>query len=249
MPESEHAQPGRSTCLSEGVFDLLCTATREGCFVSLDGDWEGVLGWHPDALIGQRYLDLLHPEDLGATREAAVQLFSGVPVTRFINRYRSRSGSYRWFEWYARVADDGLIHASIRDITCERRQLANARQVEAISGIGSWELDPGMQVLIWSPGTYTIFGLDPESFRPDLESALALFDPQDEPVLRAAIAELIAQGTAFDLTLAFMTAAGEKRFGRVTGGAEHDGRTVTNAFGTFQDITELYTAREEARRA
>src|SRR6056297_1329134 len=224
MPESEHAQPGRSTCLSEGVFDLLCTATREGCFVSLDGDWEGVLGWHPDALIGQRYLDLLHPEDLGATREAAVQLFSGVPVTRFINRYRSRSGSYRWFEWYARVADDGLIHASIRDITCERRQLANARQVEAISGIGSWELDPGMQVLIWSPGTYTIFGLDPESFRPDLESALALFD----------------------LTLAFMTAAGEKRFGRVTGGAEHDGRTVTNAFGTFQDITELYTAREEA---
>jgi len=249
MPESEHAQPGRSTRLNEGIFDLLCTATREGCFVSLDGDWEGVLGWHPDALIGQRYLDLLHPEDLEATREAAVQLFSGAPVTRFVNRYRSRSGSYRWFEWYARVADDGLIHASIRDITCERRQLAHARQVEAISGIGSWELDPSMQALIWSPGTYTIFGLDPERFRPELESALALFDPQDEPVLRAAIAELIAQGTPFDLTLAFMTAAGEKRFGRATGGAEHDGRTVTTVFGTFQDITELYTAREEARRA
>ncbi len=248
MTDPDHTYRPEPPTVNEGVFDLLCTATQEGAFVSLRGDWEAVLGWPADALIGQQFTEFVHPQDLAATREAATALFNRAPVVRFTNRYRTHSGGYRWFEWYARVEDDGLIHASIRDITAERRQLAHAAHVEAISGIGSWELDPQTQKLTWSPNIYAIFGLDPESFKLDLEAALAMFDPAMATDLRAAIMRLVETGAPFDMNLAFVTGSGEKRFGRATGGAERDGDSIVSVFGTFQDITELYHARDEAQR-
>lgn len=249
MADSNHIQRPEPRYPTEGVFDLLCTATCEGRFVSLRGDWEGLLGWRADELVDRSFTEFLHSDDIAATREAAARLFADKSVARFTNRYRARSGSYRWFEWYAEMRDDGLIHASIRDITAEKRRLAHSAQVEAISGIGSWELDPQTKELIWSQNTYAIFGLNPDTFRLDFETALALFDPEAGLDLRAAIVELVKRGTPFDMTLAFSTASGDKRYGRATGGAERDGERIVSVFGTFQDITELYNAREEARDA
>ena len=69
------------------------------------------------------------------------------------------------------------------------------------------------------------------------------------PVLREALSALIENGVAFDMTLAFMTPSGEKRYARATGGAEIDEGRITATYGTFQDITALSCAQEEARRA
>ena len=236
--------------LIEGVFDLFCTANSDGVFVACCGDWEGLLGYTREELRGTSYFDLVHPRDLRATRRATEKLASGERVTRFVNRYREKAGTYRWFEWHAAIDPaDGLIHAAIRDVTRERRLLTHAAHVEQISGIGSWELDPETHTLTWSTNTYAIFGLDPKSFRLDLDTALELFDPDSVPVLRGALSKLIEDGLPFDMTLAFVTASGEKRYGRATGGAEIDEGRITAAYGTFQDITALSSAQEEARRA
>ncbi len=218
--------------------------------VACRGDWGGVLGYQADELQNASFFDFVHPADMRATRLATRKLASGERVTRFVNRYREKSGSYRSFEWHAALDHaDGLIHAAIRDVTEERRLLKHAAHVEQISGIGSWEFDPETGRLTWSDNTYAIFGIDARTFRLDLDTALALFDADDAPRLRDALAGLIKHGTHFDLTLAFETASGEKRHGRATGGAEtYDGRIVS-AYGTFQDITALYDAQGEARRA
>jgi diguanylate cyclase (GGDEF)-like protein/PAS domain S-box-containing protein len=236
--------------LIEGVFDLFCTASSDGFFVACSGEWEDLLGFTPDELRGASYFDLVHPRDLRATRRATEKLASGQRVTRFVNRYRDKAGAYRWFEWHAATdPGSGLIHAAIRDVTRERRLLTHAAHVEQISGIGSWELDPETHSLSWSSNTYAIFGLDPKTFRLDLDTALELFDPDSTPALREALRRLIQNGVAFDMTLDFVTASGEKRHGRATGGAEIDEGRITAAYGTFQDITALYSAQEEARRA
>src|SRR5208282_4158938 len=51
------------------------------------------------------------------------ELSQGLPVVRFENRYRDRSGNYKWFEWTAKsVPEEGIIFATARDIT-ERKHL------------------------------------------------------------------------------------------------------------------------------
>ncbi len=249
MSDSDHAIRAELQFPSEAVFDLRCTATFEGTFVSLAGDWEGLLGWRPDELVGRSFAEFLHAGDHEATQEAAAELFSSARIARFVNRYRARTGGYRWFEWYARICEDGLIHAAIRDITAQKRREAHAARVEAISGIGSWEIDPQTRALTCSDNIYALLGLDPARFDLDLESAFSLAVGEVEARLRSAIHRLLEEAIPFDLTVAFVRADGEKRFGRATGGAERDGDAITTVFGTFQDITELYSAREEARLA
>lgn len=247
--ETPEPRPDLSN-LVEGVFDLFCTASSDGRFIACCGDWKKLLGYAPEELSGTSYFDLVHPRDRRATQRATEKLANGGRVTRFVNRYRDKAGTYRWFEWHAAIDPaDGLIHAAIRDVTRERRLITHATHVEQISGIGSWELDPETHSLAWSPNTYAIFGLDPKTFHLDLDTALELFDPCSVPALREALRKLIEDGVSFDMTLAFVTASGEKRHGRATGGAEIDEGRITAAYGTFQDITALYSAQEDARRA
>ena len=114
--------------LLAGVFDLFCTASSDGMFMTCCGDWEGLLGYTGEELRGACFFDLIHPRDVRATRRATEKLASGERVKRFVNRYREKAGTYRWFEWHAAVDPaDGLIHAAIRDVTRERRLLTHRR--------------------------------------------------------------------------------------------------------------------------
>jgi PAS domain S-box-containing protein len=102
------------------ALDLLCIADTHGFFLRLNPQWEKTLGYSLAELQGQRFLDLVHPEDLDQTL-AAVQTLAGQrSVLNFINRYRCRDGSYRWIEWRSYPAGD-KIYAAARDIT-ERKE-------------------------------------------------------------------------------------------------------------------------------
>ena len=58
-----------------------------------------------------------------------VKLSQGLPVVRFENRYRDRSGNFKWFEWTAKsVPEEGIIFATARDIT-ERKHLEQRFEV------------------------------------------------------------------------------------------------------------------------
>lgn len=249
MPVQDHPSQNAMQPSGEEVPHLVCAATFDGKFISLGGSWRAELGWSSEELCGAPLVSLVHTDDVTVTRDALARLAAGCKATRFVNRFRTRNGDYRRLDWYARVEDDGAVHAFIRDITEEQSRADHAARVEAISGIGSWEFDPHTAKLTWSQNTYAIFGLDPERFAPDYETALALFDPESAPDLRRALRALIEDGTAFDMSIAFVTAGGEKRRARATGGVEREGDRIISVFGTFQDITELYEAREEARLA
>ena len=107
--------------------DLLCIASTEGYFLRLNPTWERTLGYSKEELMAKRFLDFVHPDDLGRTEEAVALLSSQQRVIYFENRYRCKDGSYRWLEWSSAPAGT-LVYAAARDITERLKAETEARQ-------------------------------------------------------------------------------------------------------------------------
>src|SRR5512145_1211000 len=78
---------------------LLCIADSEGFFITLNPEWERTLGYPLSELEGRRFIDFVHPEDIKSTIEATQKLAENQEVRNFVNRYRHKTGDYRWIEW------------------------------------------------------------------------------------------------------------------------------------------------------
>lgn len=96
--------------------DLLCIADKKGKFRRLSQAWEDITGYALSELENQAFLDFVHPEDIRATQAAFADLNTGNTVQRFTNRYRTKSGAYRYIEWMS-IPQGELIYAAARDIT------------------------------------------------------------------------------------------------------------------------------------
>ena len=121
--------------------DLLIIANTEGVFQDVSAAVTRLLGWRPDEIIGHSAFDFIHPEDVTSTLEAHTKATRG-DLPPFVNRFRHKDGSYRWFSWVA-APGGGLVFATARHITLEREQakaLAEAqealRQAQKIEAIG-----------------------------------------------------------------------------------------------------------------
>ena len=118
--------------------DLLCIAGFDGVFRRLNPAWQRILGWTADDLTTKPFLHFVHPDDQGATLDEMEKLTAGSHTSiAFENRYRTKSGDYRWLVWTAApFVSDQLIYATARDIT-ERKQmeqqLRNLREVAEVA--------------------------------------------------------------------------------------------------------------------
>lgn len=104
--------------------DLLCIADIEGNLIKVNKAWEEVLGYTIEELKQSKLMDFVHPEDVRPTLDAMKQLREQEEVIDFVNRYRSKDGSYRFVEWRSHPSRN-LIYAAARDVT-ERVQYENA---------------------------------------------------------------------------------------------------------------------------
>ena len=231
--------------LIEASSDLLLVCELDGTIRHLSLGWERVLGWKPPEMLGRRAIDFVHPDDVAGALDAAETLRQGAPVLRFVHRCAERGGGWRRLEWCAVVsAQDGLIHASVQDVTEAERGATHGAEIEAISGVGSWEVDLGRGTCFWSPVTRAIHEIDPVA-PPPVEEGLSFYPPDARAVLEPALARQMAHGTPYDLELPFVTARGRRRWVRTTGAAEVRDGKVVRVYGTFEDITDR---REERAR-
>ncbi len=123
--------------------DLLCIADMEGRFVRLNPRWQQVLGYAMTDLVGRRYLDFVHPDDIETTLAAMAKLDAHQDVLSFENRYRRQDGAYRWIEWRSHPLGD-FIYAVARDVT-ERKnaEAAVARSAQELR-VANRELESAM---------------------------------------------------------------------------------------------------------
>ena len=78
--------------------DLLAVADQRGYFVRVNPAFEATLGHRTDVVLGAPYLELVHPDDREATREA-VSTIAHADLEAHRCRFRCADGSYRTLEW------------------------------------------------------------------------------------------------------------------------------------------------------
>jgi PAS domain S-box-containing protein len=102
--------------------DVICTIDVQGRFVFISAACEKLWGYRPEELVGRQYADLVHPEDLPHSNQAAADVIEGKPLRDFENRYRRKDGSMIPVVWSASwSANDKIMFCVAHDIT-ERKQ-------------------------------------------------------------------------------------------------------------------------------
>lgn len=106
--------------------------------------WEHILGYSAEEIQSSGALDLVHPDDRAATREAVASLARG-EVSGFENRCRHKDGGMRWLSWSAATVD-GMIYAVALDIT-ERKRAEALQQAQEAAEMASRSKDRFLAVL------------------------------------------------------------------------------------------------------
>ena len=135
------------------------------------------------------------------------------------------------------------------------RQEAQFKATSRLSGAGGWSLDRHASGPEWSEMAYAIHDL-PMGETPSTEAVLALYAPSDRALILDAITGAFEQGKSFDLTLSLTTAAGRRRWIRVSGEPVMVGGSCSTIHGALMDVTEpretaakLNAAKETAEAA
>jgi len=124
-PSSEPNGGDRFFSLS---LDLLCVLSFDGYVTLINPAAEKILGYSPGEMVGQLFLEFVHPDDRETTLKEAESIAAGNNTVGFENRWRCQNGSYRWIAWTAtRFCEEELIYGVGRDIT-DRKQAEAALQ-------------------------------------------------------------------------------------------------------------------------
>ncbi len=108
----------RERAMIENSLDVICTIDAEGKFASVSPasfkDW----GYQPEELVGREYIELVVPEDVAKTSEAAAEIMSGAVVVDFENCHRHKNGSKVHLRWTAKWSEtDRLIFCVAHNFT------------------------------------------------------------------------------------------------------------------------------------
>ncbi|MEG4249711.1 PAS domain S-box protein [Microcoleus sp. Pol10D4] len=102
--------------------DLLCVLSFDGYITLINPAAEKILGYSPGDMIGQLFIEFVHPDDRETTLKEAESFAAGNNTVGFENRWRCRNGSYKWIAWTAtRFCEEELIYGVGRDISAQEQ--------------------------------------------------------------------------------------------------------------------------------
>jgi PAS domain S-box-containing protein len=121
----------------EEFFDLsidpLSIIGFDGEFKRVNASFLRLLGYTKPELFSRTAVDILHPDDAGAAREALAQVAEGHDLVGFEARVICADGSVRWLEWNTRsVPERGVVYSVGRDTTERRRVEAELREAQRL---------------------------------------------------------------------------------------------------------------------
>jgi PAS domain S-box-containing protein len=116
--EALHEAAKRERAMIKNALDVICTIDAEGRFTSVSPASLNVWGYEPAELIGQRYIELVAPEDVAKTNTVALNIMSGINARDFENRYQHKNGSLVHIRWSALWSEkDQLMFCVAHNIT------------------------------------------------------------------------------------------------------------------------------------
>lgn len=115
----------------------------------------------------------------------------------------------------------------------EREWLAALRE-QRLTG---WSLRCSDGLHLWAPSTYAILERPAHQAPPSVEEGIAMYRPEAQDILRAAVGEALERGVGYDLTLDALTATGRPIVVRTRAVPLLAGRVPVAIAGMFQDLT------------
>ena len=100
--------------------DFACIASADGVFEIINNTFSKILGFSESELIGNSFLNFVHPDDIAPTIKTVENLKKGVPAISFKNRYITKSGEFVTLDWKSNFnKKTQKIYAIARDITAQ----------------------------------------------------------------------------------------------------------------------------------
>jgi PAS domain S-box-containing protein len=196
------------------------------------------------------HVPLLHPDDREETRRIWANCLRTGEGGDATFRVRNAQGGYRWFIGRAEPLQDtdGCVLYWIGiNLDIQERKEAEIYLGEAqrLARTGSWTFDTaGFQY--WSPGLFTIHGLDPSTKAPNISEYMALVHPEDRDFVTHEIRAMLANHGRFDFTKRIVRPNGAIRYVRCVGTPAADGPGLV---GTGVDVTEQEELTQALRRS
>ncbi|MDP2997607.1 MAG: PAS domain S-box protein, partial [Bryobacterales bacterium] len=175
---------------------------------------------------------------------------------------RHRDQAERWVYGLGKLDFDThgrplSMRGTIQDITERKRMGEELRAKEhllsesqriAHVGSWSWDLTNGISALQWSPETYRLHGVSPDTFVPSAETFLSLIHPDDRSSMQAWLGACLAGEEPPGLEFRTNLPDGSVRYIHGYGNLVRDAENKPiRMVGVAQDITERKRAEEEIR--
>ncbi|RAI87913.1 PAS domain S-box protein [Algoriphagus yeomjeoni] len=225
--------------LYQAIPDILCLVDFQGRFLKMNKAGYELLGYSEDEILYQTCENFVHPEDHEISINEIAQLAKGKKTFKFENRYITKSGEIIWLNWIGNSSvEEGLIYATAKNITEEKKLRELNRQSRKLAKIGSWEVDMINQTLYWSEEVHQMHETDPNSFVPDLVNGINFYREDFRALVDANVEKCIREGEPIDYEAVLVTVNKKELWVRVIGNAEMVDGKCQRLYGSFQDIHE-----------
>ena len=234
----------------------IAEADIEGRIIRANRRYQEITG-RDEALIGMKFLDITHPDDVAGNGARYRQLLAGeMPSFRAEKRYVRPDGSTVWVDLYVtliREASEAPFSlAVVQDIT-ERKQAEAARRDSEARFRTMLEALPHLAFVLRPDGSTEYhnrrfaeyFGIEPAG----LNERIALVHPEDRPRLMAMRAASVAAGTEYGIDVRVRRHDGLYRWHALQVRPLRGDGDIVSWLGTSVDIDDIRRMNEtlEAR--
>jgi PAS domain S-box-containing protein len=241
---------------NEFLFEL----DAEGKFLHLWSSNEALLHGRRTEFLGRHALDVLG-EDIFRPFSRIFQHVITTGESEDIEFPAGLADGEHWFQArVSAVARAGekphSVCLLVRDITERKRTQEKLQkseallaQAEQLAGMGSWELDAGLKLAVWSDNLYRLLGVDPREIPISLERVWPAMRPDDVATSRKHLDDAFTHGKPFEHDVRYTMPDGRERILHARGVPIRDaeGRVVRVA-GVTHDITDRQQAEQGFRR-
>ncbi|MGG6239738.1 PAS domain S-box protein [Nodosilinea sp. AN01ver1] len=239
---------------------MIWVTDSTGCCTYLNRGWYQFTGQTEATALGFGWLDAVHAEDSQLSKDIFLSAHARREPFRLEYRLRRQDGEYCWAidaanPWFDKDGEFKGYIGSVIDIS-DRKQAEEAlhesesrlRLTIASAELGTWDFNPGTQVLQWDDQCKAMFGLPP-SAEITWEVFLAGLHPDDRDRTQQVVLQATDPAGSGDYDIEYRTIGledGVERWVAAKGKAFFNPAGVAIRFiGTVLNITEKKRAEAE----